>query len=239
MGKYIKKKKKRSGYTYTKNGKKIKVPAHKQRYRMRKRQPISRKKAREIMEKRSKRAQAIDRSKTAKKIKEKPDTEWAEGPGRSDVTGLDTHWSDTWEKKGDAFEKQREARLLKKYPSINKKINEPIKKADWVFEMEIEIIELPADPQVIIPLRKAVGRKIIKETPHLESEIYEATASGYMDQTKGWIEQHEDSINSDTKKEAKELEKVYNQILKEYKRRYKSAEYRFLWNDPKMYELKT
>jgi superfamily II DNA or RNA helicase len=91
MGKYIKKKKKRSGYTYTKNGKKIKVPAHKQRYRMRKRQPISRKKAREIMEKRSKRAQTMDKSKTSQKVLDHPTKEWAEFSNRMDVKGIDTH----------------------------------------------------------------------------------------------------------------------------------------------------
>ncbi|MFO7891475.1 MAG: DEAD/DEAH box helicase [bacterium] len=91
--KYVKKKLPRKGYSYTKNGKRIKVPPGKQRYKVRNpalKKRISLERAKKIHEQRSQRAQTIDEKTTSKNVLEYPTEEWAAFSNRMDVEGVDT-----------------------------------------------------------------------------------------------------------------------------------------------------
>lgn len=82
-----------------------------QRYR--KYDPILMEKALDQFEKRSERAKAMDRSKTAKTVLNKPNEHWSENIDKADVKGIDTKqekWQKDWEeakKIQGEYEKQR------------------------------------------------------------------------------------------------------------------------------------
>jgi len=84
------KKIKKKPYTYIRKGKRVKVPAHSQKYRVNKGKLISLKRALSAMNKRSKPAITRDSSKKAKKVYSQPNTLWLKNMGRSDVKGIDT-----------------------------------------------------------------------------------------------------------------------------------------------------